>query len=1298
MQHRVKCLVDRLATPHIALRLRKEEVCLALGALGKLGMPHATEGGGHAVVEGTMLRQRMQQFVPSCSALELGLLAGGCTSMRWMDAGLADQFMARVLAVGSTQSQGGRAPPPMSFESAGPLLLASASIAWRERSLASERCALFLARQDIALGKSASTGDSDQLASAVTGAVVLSLHAASAASSSNSPPVFSIDELLHLVRVLSTNCHAFSDVGVGLSILTCVLVISSFPECSPTIVPSLLGFIRRAESITTENLSSSAPSVLALAAMRFVPQCTDSCALQSSLMKVLRASVDLSQPENATTPVYRNDEILSSLVCVASFLHLGADAEESALLSHFLQASCGYTGSLQMPPLAVSVLTVVRKMVSESNSLVSAMLGHVDQLGRLLDMNDAPKAVEVSRRPSATLQSLRDAAFALLVRPSEAIPAAQMIAGLQAARLGNVRDPVLLQSVIEHIQFVIASRDSSTAKTILSSLGSDLTTLGVSESHRSSLLSLSQQMDSATGDAVDVSLPMQFKLLRSRGEAVSDALLMSVLEAIEDWSAGDIAYFVAAAPDKCVEFDMLVEKLSSGLEELNAEQLACVLDAVAASPALAATLHDASLAQTAEIAERIGLDAPPMIASLVRLFVNTYTLSSGDSCVQQREELRNLIHQATGSMLAMMHAADIQTTCAAIKAFRDCPSLGSLAVDVCCEHLLTFVQREGSCEFHDLIDILMAMAAVDTVSPQLVDAVVPRFEEVLRNSDQADPDHISQFLDACVALDTPELDTLFQLCLGDLIAKAVSDSSSSLVVSHLGSALGAALSIGHRPGVSSVLARLCADTDGMAVSPQLFNSIIGKLSSSEGRSISDLLCADTLPSSLKPEDLSLLCQQLMENASSLATDESGGGISFSNLFVAIRNLTLVGDYHRGEGIAVRPAIPLPVIDACIERIDSLSGADVAHLICGLPYVDLDRSDTAVLLQILITRLSHECHTCDPTLLSNAVFSLGELDNRIGLHITHHVAVDKMSDYCVDNVASWTSGRSICKLLYGFSRVACNKRSLFNVFGTQLGKRPLLMLLSREDVSLAMSAFGNAKYLDKELYDAMAEHMVTIVDDLNPADLTLVLTGYSRLNLLNRGLYSSLGDRVASIAEQMPTGASARILCAFGHVGTSHDVMAGSLLTNIAMHTDRLSANECADTLYGVSLMSHGADSDHLDALAARIADDKDALSCSAIAKVCEVMQHLNWRNDDLLRAIADRSVSVQLSESTDDGSAALAPETARSVLDTLGFFMVHHKSARLHLTDAARTISRDPSIVAELLATGGSASASQISE
>lgn len=84
----------------------------------------------------------------------------------------------------------------------------------------------------------------------------------------------------------------------------------------------------------------------------------------------------------------------------------------------------------------------------------------------------------------------------------------------------------------------------------------------------------------------------------------------------------------------------------------------------------------------------------------------------------------------------------------------------------------------------------------------------------------------------------------------------------------------------------------------------------------------------------------------------------------------------------------------------------------------------------------------------------------------GQRLPHEVATAGSVDYVVDNVDLFWSGPEIAKLLHGFAKLHCTKRSLYSVFAKHLARRAILFTLDRPSISLLFHAFGLVKYVDK----------------------------------------------------------------------------------------------------------------------------------------------------------------------------------------------------------------------------------------
>ncbi|CBH17738.1 hypothetical protein, conserved [Trypanosoma brucei gambiense DAL972] len=304
-------------------------------------------------------------------------------------------------------------------------------------------------------------------------------------------------------------------------------------------------------------------------------------------------------------------------------------------------------------------------------------------------------------------------------------------------------------------------------------------------------------------------------------------------------------------------------------------------------------------------------------------------------------------------------------------------------------------------------------------------------------------------------------------------------------------------------------------------------------------------------------------------------------------------------------------------------------------------------------------------------MANAIFGLGEVSD-VGARLSHQLVAERCSDYVVDHSQEFWSGKVIARLLYGFSRMHCTKRSLYNVFATRLAHRPVFSLLDQEAISFAIAAFGRVKYLDKKLFDRFTRWILDHSKDLNAAELLLTIRGVSRVMLLNDQLYDDLGSKAAEKVKEFPIESQCVLLSSFGSLGVEHERLASRMVSSIAENREELTdATKAVDVITSLWSMNYDVEDDkHVAQLADWVVQRAEELTDESIGKLCLVLSDTNWRHVPLVRAIAEQSVRLQ-------GQQSISPKCCREVLDVLGTFMIHHQGARENLSALGRSISKE---------------------
>nr|CCC95361.1 unnamed protein product [Trypanosoma congolense IL3000] len=361
------------------------------------------------------------------------------------------------------------------------------------------------------------------------------------------------------------------------------------------------------------------------------------------------------------------------------------------------------------------------------------------------------------------------------------------------------------------------------------------------------------------------------------------------------------------------------------------------------------------------------------------------------------------------------------------------------------------------------------------------------------------------------------------------------------------------------------------------------------------------------------------------------------------------------------------AIDEQITDYLLEWMYALS-SKVYTSLCSVAYLS---SSLGSLASGLMEDFPRRLELLTTREISDVAFGLGEVTG-MGERLSHQLVTERCSDYVVDYSQEFWSGKDISRLLYGFSRMHCTKRSLYNVFATRLANRLIFSLMDQAAISLAVAAFGRVKYLDKKLFDRFSRWIMDHSKDLKAAELLFTIRGFSRVMLLNNSLYADLGSKAAEKVAEFPVESQCAILSSFGSLGIEHEKLSGRLVASIAENRDELTdATAAVEVITSLWLMNYDIDDDkHVAQLADWVAERAGELTEEAVGKLCLVLTDTNWRHAALVRAIAEQSVKLHAQQS-------ISPKCCREVLDMLGTFMIHHQGARENLSALGRSVSKE---------------------
>ena len=357
---------------------------------------------------------------------------------------------------------------------------------------------------------------------------------------------------------------------------------------------------------------------------------------------------------------------------------------------------------------------------------------------------------------------------------------------------------------------------------------------------------------------------------------------------------------------------------------------------------------------------------------------------------------------------------------------------------------------------------------------------------------------------------------------------------------------------------------------------------------------------------------------------------------------------------------------------CLQELERVAGLSAPNIftsaVCAVLSSSWDNSVTASFVNSVVVSLPDKARQLGPVNFSSTIRALGTTGT-IGFTLPQHLAVDRLSDFAVDQVCEW-SGQQVVDLLAGLSMMQCTKRSVYSVFSNFLARRPVASNLRLSTVGGAIAAFASSKFVDIPLLNTFSKKAIRSSHLAGSHEVVKVLCGFSRMMLHDGKLYEKMGDRAVALLNEIAPEDAVKVIAAYSHVGVFHDELLAAVVSHCSQNVAQLSGNSAATLLAAAWQMSYGGDLEHLEKLADHVAANSESLTADAIKNVCVVLQSLSWRHGKLLLSLASQASRLAASDS-------LPAESSRIVLDTLGMFLVHHTQAREALATGARSISRD---------------------
>jgi hypothetical protein len=336
----------------------------------------------------------------------------------------------------------------------------------------------------------------------------------------------------------------------------------------------------------------------------------------------------------------------------------------------------------------------------------------------------------------------------------------------------------------------------------------------------------------------------------------------------------------------------------------------------------------------------------------------------------------------------------------------------------------------------------------------------------------------------------------------------------------------------------------------------------------------------------------------------------------------------------------------------------------------------------------------------PRHVADTVFHL----SRAGGFNTVHL--QRLADTVVDRAAEFRRAKDIIRLLHGFTKMGVMHRGTYNTMAARLRLRPVLHSASVAEAAVALDAFAGAKYLDEGVFRALSGRIDRHIAQCGVIEIALAAQSHADLYVLNAPFYNRLADRAVELAGPEPTpavlpgtaegeeaaaategnasagvlssgtqalskfplAAGVKFLEALGAAGIQRTDAANAVIRRVLReNAAEITAPEALRLMGALCDMEYSGEA--LDALSNALVDRMEGLTSVDLKELCCMLLMLNWRDDNLLRAVGDHAVRLEA-----DG--ALEPLTARLALDTLNHFLHFHRLARAQLSDSARSVSR----------------------
>lgn len=1319
----LSALLRRVAHPGCALRMSKEETCLAVSALAKLRL----DARAIRSVDWQMLRARVAQAVPHCNAMELAMIASATATVAGIpvavppgDGDVLDALVGRcqvlpadrmpledAAAVAQVLSDAGledgsqydsvgsvaflrhllaRLQPSEAVCVAAQVLRATAGAVDLVAAGGGESVRAFIAAVEWVVRRSAEL-DTQGAVDALVACRLVSQSLVSAASSNEeavnklaglrsaairvlaaaSEP-FTVDQASDLLGVVGNGSLAEADASLLQRALRDATNAASRDDCTAgSLVLLLESDAVRADPETCRRILAVAEArhvdgmgaaqlLRCLAAVAAVvgPAATTSAATStpappagSRLIEAVRAHFgtvgsggDVPMPVVFVSAVLSSDGSIQRARVALAAAGLPAAVAAIEQLEGLTLESLGVSGGddSDAAPFstAAAASSVVDPEVAWKRLAVASLLVARRDTGRLAQAAPFVNQTALARRVASCLAR----------QPPATSTVRQVTAVLVMAERCFVRDVELLRALVLRVSASAVSdmtmRDASGLLLALQSLPSSIVPTELAAALR-------EKIHGGKG-LEHTALPNVLLGMAERGEEITDEIMIKLAGTATAWGGDDLAKIIAALVMARRDVTALVPMLRPTIPHLALPSVALLFTAMGRNAALRGQLLDDVCRQ----AERMLPHALDVTA-----------VATAFATLNAREHARRLHTLIADRIASGLRTLGVESLCVSLATLEHAESSPTSLVQTVSAHLAPSVDSMSVVQLSCVVECLGRFEPLHT---GFFDAAVRRFRTELTavGAQPWEPATCAVFLAACQRAAVPELDLLAHRCVAQCLAKNVDLEfldASSLVPQLLASlprddvprigrkladrALAALPQFGSDD--CARLSRALLIASGAGPGPGWATYVYPSSSSSGVSSVSSSLVTNAF------EGADTIAMASLARVTALIKESVP--VSLEDLLPVLR---AAANTDPATSRVPADAQPQDLFEWVAELVSTVSPNDIETIVDAMVRLEAQHERCAT---ALLDRLVRVTDDLSATQIASILFGLARLGVRA------HPTLSVLAAYCVDHSDRFCLGRDMVRMLHAFGRMGHTNRDVYNVFAGRLKRRPVLHYLEKQDVSLAFSAFGDARYLDEPLFRALGTRAIALAEEFGAVDVALTMHSYSQLYLLNEDLYNAMSSRALEIADQFSPAGATMVLNAFGKMNSLREDMTDALLDTLIPRLGELNTSDVAAMLTSLCQMEY-SNAKHWGAIADFLSENVHQLTAQGLHDLCLVMQTLNWRDDKLLASIGDHSVRLQVAGSM-NGPAA------RAILDTLGVFLHYHQQAREQLSESARSVSRD---------------------